>query len=86
MTNGYELIVPLMLVTAISFVTIKTFDPHSIFTRRLAERGELLSHHKDKTGNYNLVVVDLGKYIGLVSRTNVFNAYRKILLDVSQED
>ncbi len=49
MTNGYELIVPLMLATAISFFTIKTFDPHSIFTRQLALRGELISKDKDQT-------------------------------------
>jgi CIC family chloride channel protein len=185
MTNGYELIVPLMLTSTISFVTIKTFDPHSIFTRRLAERGELLTHHKDQavltlltvrdvidtdiktippdatladlikviakskrnlysvvdekmnfmglitlddvredmfdsdkfdtpiahyliqpmnnekvnvddpmenvmekfnqTGHYNLVVLDRGKYVGFVSRANVFNAYRQTLIDVSQE-
>ena len=48
MTNVYELIVPLMLTTTISVVTIKTFDPQSIFTKRLAERGELLTHHKDQ--------------------------------------
>jgi len=185
MTDGYELIVPLMLTSTISFVTIKTFDPHSIFTKRLAERGELLTHHKDKavltllsvrdvidkdlltihpdatlgdltkviakskrnlfpvvdednlfiglvvmddvredmfkkekydtpvtnymlsipagekvsiddsmeivmekfnrTGHYNLVVLDKGKYVGFVSRANVFNAYRQTLIDVSQE-
>ncbi|MBU0486368.1 MAG: chloride channel protein [Bacteroidetes bacterium] len=49
LTNGYELIVPLMIITAFSYTTIKYFDPHSIFTRRLAERGELLTHHKDQT-------------------------------------
>ena len=49
MTNGYEMIVPLMLVTAISFFTIKTFDPHSIFTRQLALRGDLISKDKDQT-------------------------------------
>ena len=185
MTNGYELIVPLMLTSIISFVTIKTFDPHSIFTKRLAERGELLTHHKDqavltllnvkdvierdvlsinekstlgdltkliakskrnlfavidsqkkflgmivlddvredmfnknkygipiaryiyqpmanekvseddsmeavmekfkRSGNYNLVVLNKGKYVGFVSRANVFKAYRQTLIDVSQE-
>lgn len=185
MTNGYELIVPLMLTSIISFVTIKTFDPHSIFTKKLAERGELLTHHKDqavltllnvrdvidkdllsvsnkanlgdltktiakskrnlfpvvnknnvflgmvvlddvredmfnkdkygvpiikyirqpaanervqlsesmeqvmekfnKTGNYNLVVLNKDKYVGFVSRANVFNAYRQTLIDVSHE-
>ncbi len=185
MTNGYELIVPLMLTSTISFITIKTFDPHSIFTKKLAERGELLTHHKDqavltllnvkdvidtdiltirpdatlgeltkviakskrnlfpvvdkgnifmglvllddvrddmfnrdkygipikrylhpmvenekvsvndtmesvmekfkRTGNYNLVVLNKGKYAGFVSRANVFNAYRQTLIDVSHE-
>ncbi|MCB0806382.1 MAG: chloride channel protein [Bacteroidales bacterium] len=185
MTNGYELIVPLMVTSTVSFVTIKTFDPHSIFTKKLAERGELLTHHKDQavltllnvrdvidkdiltinpnatlgeftsviakskrnlfavvdkeknflgmivldnvredmfnrdkygvpvtnyifqpsarekvslddsmetvmekfkeTGNYNLVVLNKGKYVGFVSRANVFNAYRQTLIDVSHE-
>ncbi|MBN2175851.1 MAG: chloride channel protein [Bacteroidales bacterium] len=185
MTNGYELIVPLMLTSTISFITIKTFDPHSIFTKKLAERGELLTHHKDQavltllnvkdvidsdiltiqpkatlgdlthliakskrnlypvvdsqkifqglvilddvredmfnhnkygipitkylrqlqaneivsindtmesvmekfrqTGNYNLLVLNKGKYVGFVSRANIFNAYRQTLIDVSQE-
>lgn len=183
MTNGYELIVPLMLTTAISFITIKTFSPHSIFTRQLAESGNLITHDKDKTvltllnvkrvidtdlltispdsnlgdltkliekskrnlfpvvdsdghylgvvdmddvrldmfhedkyqrpisdyildvkekvsfsdsmekvmekfrntGYYNLPVVENGKYVGFVSRANVFKAYRKVLQDVSME-
>ncbi|MFC2111057.1 chloride channel protein [Bacteroidota bacterium] len=182
-TKGYELIVPLMLTSSISFMTIKVFDPHSIFNRRLAEKGELLTHHKDQavltllsvkevidtdldkispesnlgdltkiiakshrnifpvvsddntflglvvmddvredmfkpekykthikkyiiqpneivsvretmesvmekfkvTGYYNLPVIDEGKYIGFISRSNLFGAYRKILLDVSLE-
>lgn len=184
MTNGYELIVPLMLVTAISFFTIKTFDRHSIFTRQLAIRGDLISKDKDqtvltvlniknvidkdittiskdltlgdltkviatskrnmfpvvdkkkrflgvvdmndvrqdmfdpakydtpiqnyiiqpldhvsshdsmkavmdkfnKTGYYNLPVIDHGKYVGFVSRAHVLNAYRQTLKDVSQEE
>ncbi|MFH2094333.1 MAG: chloride channel protein, partial [Bacteroidota bacterium] len=47
-TSGYELIVPLMLTTAMSFVTVKYFQPNSIFTIQLAQRGELITHHKDK--------------------------------------
>jgi CIC family chloride channel protein len=183
MTNGYELIVPLMLSTAISFITIKVFAPHSIFTKDLAERGDLITHHKDKTvltlmnikdvidtdiktihpgatlgeltkvisksnrnmfpvidekrrflgvidlndvredmfikekydvsiknymfqpmehvsstdsmksvmdkfkktGYYNLPVIDDGVYRGWVSRAHIFDAYRRILLEVSEE-
>lgn len=47
-TKGYELIVPLMLTTIVSFVTVKFFEPNSIFTLQLAKRGELITHHKDK--------------------------------------
>ncbi|MBU0763196.1 MAG: chloride channel protein [Bacteroidetes bacterium] len=47
-TSGYELIVPLMIATAISFVTSKYLEPNSIFTMQLAKRGELITHHKDK--------------------------------------
>ncbi len=48
-TIGYELIVPLMLSTVASYVTAKYFEPNSIFTKQLALRGELITHHKDKT-------------------------------------
>lgn len=48
MTGGYELFLPLLIVSAISYGTIKVFEPYSIYTMRLARRGELLTHHKDK--------------------------------------
>lgn len=181
MTNGYSLIVPLMLTTSIAYVTNRTFNSHSIFTKRLAEEGNLITHHKDKTiltllqvnhvidkdlltiqpqstlfeltqliskskrnifpvvdeagkywglvdmddvrkvmfqpekyqipieeymmqskehvstrdametvmqkfnntGYYNLPVVDEGKYIGFVSRANIFTAYRVMLNEIS---
>lgn len=39
MSNGYELIVPLMLATAIAYMTIKAFEPYSLFTYDLAAKG-----------------------------------------------
>ncbi|MBN2683499.1 MAG: chloride channel protein [Bacteroidales bacterium] len=183
-TSGYELIVPLMLTTTISFVTVKYFQPNSIFTFQLAERGELITHHKDKavlkfmsllsviekdmkevnvdaklgelvkiiansrrnifpvldnernliglvmldqirhiiferelydstyvrdlmvfpqftvsindsmedvaqkfqdSGAFNIPVVDSGKYVGFVSRSTVFSAYRNMLKEISEE-
>lgn len=181
MTHGYELIVPLMLTTSIAYVTNRTFNSHSIFTKRLAEAGNLITHHKDQTvltllqvrhvidqdlktiepnstleqltkliskskrnifpvvdregnyfglvdmddvrevmfqpelyqtpietymmqakehvstsdsmdavmkkfkntGYYNLPVIDDGKYIGFVSRANIFTAYREVLNELS---
>jgi len=182
-TNGYHLMLPLMLTTSIAYSTIKIFDSHSIFNRQLAERGHLITHHKDQavltlllvssvidkdfntispraslgdlvkeiahsrrnifpviddnqrfigligmddvredmfkpelyskpaidymiqpkdsvstsqtmemvmrkfneTDYYNLPVIDDGKYVGFVSRSNVFSAYRKTLLEVSMD-
>lgn len=48
LTGGYSLFLPLLIVAAISYGTTKMFVPYSIYTMRLAKRGELLTHHKDK--------------------------------------
>lgn len=48
LTGGYDLFLPLLIVSTISYGTIKVFEPYSIYTMRLAQRGELLTHHKDK--------------------------------------
>lgn len=47
-TGGYSLFIPLMITATISYITIKYFEPHSIYTHRLAKRGELITHNKDK--------------------------------------
>ena len=46
-TGGYELFFPLMIVSTISFVTVRYFTPNSVYTIQLAKRGELLTHDKD---------------------------------------
>jgi len=48
LTGGYELFLPLMIVSISSYLTILMFEPHSIYSMRLAQKGELLTHHKDK--------------------------------------
>lgn len=48
LTGGYDLFLPLLLVSTVAYGTIKMFEPYSIYTMRLAQRGELLTHHKDK--------------------------------------
>lgn len=48
LTGGYELLLPLMMVSTISYATIKLFEPHSIYAMRLAKKGELITHQKDK--------------------------------------
>lgn len=183
MTNGYSLIVPLMITISIAYITNKKYSSHSIFHKELADSGDLITHHKDKsvltllqikhvidkdlkiispratledlvkliaeskrnifpvvdkwgnyhgiidlddvrkdifvlayrhrpilhymiqakehvdlsssmeevmekfrvTGYYNLPVVDNNKYVGFVSRANIFTSYRKVLNDLSYE-
>lgn len=48
LTGGYDLFLPLMIVAVSSYITILMFEPHSIYSMRLAQKGELLTHHKDK--------------------------------------
>ena len=59
-TGGYELFLPLMIVAAISYATVKLFTPNSVYTIQLARRGELMTHHKDKTV---LMMLDVKKLI-----------------------
>lgn len=183
-TRGYELIIPLMITSAIAYLTSKYFVPHSVYNMQLAKRGELLTRHKDKavltlmklhsevekdfnvlspdlslgevvkvvakskrnlfpvvgedgmlqgiitlddireimfkpelydevyiqtlmtqppthvsstdtmdevmkkftsTNAWNLPVIDDKKYVGFVSKSKLFNAYRKVLIDFSEE-
>ena len=48
MTGGYDLFLPLLIVSALSYMTIRIFEPYSIYTMRLAKQGDLLTHEKDK--------------------------------------
>lgn len=48
LTGGYDLFLPLMIVSVSAYLTIIIFEPHSIYSMRLAKKGELLTHHKDK--------------------------------------
>ena len=49
MTGGYELFLPLLIVSASSYGVCRIFTPYGIYSRRLAKRGELLTHQKDRT-------------------------------------
>lgn len=48
LTGGYQLFIPLMIVSTISYTTINYFVKTSVYTRQLARRGELFTHDKDK--------------------------------------
>ncbi|MCK9208376.1 MAG: chloride channel protein, partial [Salinivirgaceae bacterium] len=47
-TGGYGLFIPLITASTMSYLTIMYFEPHSIYTKRLARRGELITHNKDR--------------------------------------
>ncbi|NLN31280.1 MAG: chloride channel protein, partial [Bacteroidales bacterium] len=47
-TGGYDLLIPLIITSTVAFITVKGFQPHSIYHVQLAERGELITHDKDK--------------------------------------
>lgn len=46
-TGGYELMIPLMVVSSISFFTARSFDPLSMEMRKLARQEKLLTHTPD---------------------------------------
>ncbi len=88
LTGGYQLFVPLMIVSTISYSTIKYFTKTSVYTRQLARKGELFTHDKDKMVislmnvknllevNFNTVTKDasLGDLVKVItkSKRNVF--------------
>ncbi|MCR4849592.1 MAG: chloride channel protein [Bacteroidales bacterium] len=182
-TNGYSLIVPLMVVSALSYFVNRIFFKHSVYTNSVAEHGVEVTHNKDVSilnmmtingliennfskvrrgstlgdlipvisnsrrnifpvvdkdgtfcghvlfddirsvmfdqtlyshpieeftvlpeyiiqpedpmetvvkkfqvsGKYNIPVIENGKYLGYVSRANVFSTYRKTLSEISED-
>ncbi|MDO5663660.1 MAG: chloride channel protein [Bacteroidia bacterium] len=59
LTGGYELFLPLMIVSICSYATIVIFEKHNIYAMRLAKTGELITHHKDKAVLTFLKVEDM---------------------------
>lgn len=183
-TGGYSLLFPIMIVATTSYGITRSMSPRSIYTIQLSKRGDVFTHHKDKTmlsmmsieplierdfniispdanlgdlvkvisdstrnifpvvddennffgivimdqirhqmfqpeiyetttvrslmfhpssivelnddmetvaqkfqhsGKYNLAVLDNGKYVGFVSRANLFSKYRQLLKDFSED-
>ena len=59
-TGGYELFIPLMIVSSISFIITKKYIPHNIYAAELAKKGQLITHDKDKNV---LMLLDIDKVI-----------------------
>lgn len=47
-TNGYELFIPLMIVSSISFFIVKSYEPYSMDLKKLALEGQVFTHKKEK--------------------------------------
>jgi CIC family chloride channel protein len=47
-TGGYDLLIPLIITSTISYITVRSFEKHSIYHVQLAESGDLITHDKDK--------------------------------------
>ncbi len=58
-SGGYELFIPLIITATISFGVTRIFEPYSIYTKRIAKRGELLTHDSDQAVLTLLKVTDL---------------------------
>ena len=87
-SGGYELFIPLIITATISFGVTRIFEPYSIYTKRIAKRGELLTHDSDQAvltllkvndlieEDFNPVRIDdtFGKLLDTVSgsRRNIF--------------
>ncbi len=67
LTGGYALFMPLMIVSVCAYLTIIIFEPHSIYSMRLAHKGQLVTHHKDRA------------ILTLMSMDSVIEKYEEIL-------
>ncbi len=93
-TGGYLLLTPLIMVSAIAYLTSHIFESHSIYTRQLAARKELITHDKDKAVlsfmsprqliETNFAIIDPGATLGQLVKI-VATASRNIFPVVDKE-
>ncbi len=81
-TQGYVLFVPLMIVSAIAYSTIYYFEPHSIYTKHLIEKGDLIKNDRDKEV---LSLLDMRKMIEKDFKTTHPDASLGELIEVVKE-
>ena len=88
MTGGYELLIPLIITSTVSYGIARAIEPYSIYTKRIAKRGELLTHDSDQAvltllktdelieADFNTIAIDatLGELVNVVavSKRNIF--------------
>lgn len=47
-SGGYELLIPLILTSTVSYGTVRLFQKYSIYSKRIAQSGDLLTHDNDQ--------------------------------------
>ena len=81
MTGGYELLIPLIITATVSYGVARSIEPYSIYTKRIAKKGELLTHDSDQAvltllktdelieADFNTVKIDatLGELVEVVA-------------------
>jgi len=58
-TNGYELFIPLMIVSSLSFFIVKSYEPFSMETKKLALEGQIFTQKKEKNILTSIVLEDM---------------------------
>jgi chloride channel protein, CIC family len=58
-TNGYELFIPLMIVSSISFFIVKSYEPYSMDLKKLALEGQVFTHKKEKNILTSISLADM---------------------------
>ena len=75
-TGGYVLMIPLMITTAIAYLINRSVSKYSIYTKPLADKGEL-SHHEDK----DTTVLNMMRLAPLVERNYLAFNENDLLVD-----
>jgi chloride channel protein, CIC family len=59
-TGGYGLLMPLIATSGVAYVLGRRFSPYSIYAEDLADKNELVTHHKDRAA---LTLIDPGELV-----------------------
>ncbi len=95
-TGGYELFIPLMIVSSISYIITKHYIPHNIYASELAKKGQLMTLNKDKNAlmqmDINLVIeknfirITPEMKLGKMLKKAVAKSSRNLFPVVSEDD
>jgi CIC family chloride channel protein len=83
-TNGYGLIIPLMIVSSIAYFIVKTFEPYYMETKQLALSGQIFTHRRERNILSSLSLDALTQRDHTVLHPN--DAFRDLVRLIQQED